>query len=310
MFTNLVVRQKVNCNPTRRWPWHGVRIVPLLLILYGCPSGDRAPGEVIKVPSDSIAIAHRTILPRVFANGKAMNGFVGYVLMVPKADSDSNCLSARSLSKADLSISRYVPGDGILTVPIGDIIYQSVVDRTMAGNVSYLAGTVSVSDSEVVEVIVEDAYGQEVNPDKIKVADLLSLEQQKDTTRICDYYFISRAFLTTIKSRTYSRIGGEAQFAFAVNFGGKRYGSTSKFQSQSALAIDARPLRSLLRSVVKSTPTGIDTVQAAVSTTIAKSVLTAATVPDTSSFRLPAVLTVPAGGFEKQRLRVLTMQKE
>jgi hypothetical protein len=288
-----------------------LRLAALSVLLSACPSGGgkpESPGPVL--PSDSTPVAYRTILPRAIVSGKAMNGFVGYVLTIPKVSANSECnLSAESLRRAALSITRFVPSEGILTLPIGDILYQSVVDRTMAGNVSYLAGTLSVTDSEVAEVIVEDTYGQEVNPDKIDVVGLSKLEQQRDSTHVCDYYFINKAFLTTVKSRTYSRIGGEAQFAFAVNFGGKRYGSTSKFQSQTELAIDARPLSSLLRPVVTNTSAGVDTVQRPVKLAVAKELLTATHVTTASSERLPAVVLLPSVWYEKQQARIISVPK-
>lgn len=256
---------------------------------------------------DSNLVAHRTILPQAIVSGKAMSGFVGYVLTIPKTNDNRDCrLSSSALRGAEFTITRFVPSDGVSTIPLGDILFQSVVDKATAGNVGYLAATVSVSDSEVAEVIVEDAFGQEVDPGKIDVAALTNLEQQRDTSRVCGYYFVNRAFLTTVKSRNYSRIGGEGQFAFAVTFGGKRYVSTTNFRSHTQLAIDARPLSTLVHPVVVAgTVTGVDTVQRPVPIATARMVLTAKDIPDTSSARLPAVVRLPAGWYENQRMRVI-----
>lgn len=295
--------------------WCVPAIAAVCGLIGACGGNDRnkeaeGPPATPSANFDQNLVAHRTILPQAIVSGKAMSGFVGYVLTVPKADDNPECrLSASALRDAAFTITRFVPTEGVSTVPLGDILYQSVVDKATAGNVGYLAATVSVSDSEVAEVIIEDAFEQEVDPGKIDVAALTNLQQQRDTSQVCGYYFVSRAFLTTVKSRTYSRVGGEGQFAFAVTVGGRRYVSTSNFRSQTQLAIDARPLSTLVHPVVASTATGLDTVQKPVTVEAARMVLTAKDIPDTSSARLPTVVRLPSGWYDKQQMRVLRAKK-
>jgi len=293
-----------------------IAMAALYVVITGCGGGkptDQTKVEPVAAPTtlDPSVVAHRTIIPAAMVNGKAMNGFVGYVLTLPKTDDNPECrLSASALNDAVFTINRFVPADGVSTIPLGEIIYQSVVDKQTAGNVGYLAATVNVSDSEVAEVIVEDAFSQEVDPAKIDAAALTNLQQQRDTSRVCGYYFVNRAFLTTVKSRTYSRAGGEGQFAFAVTVGGKRYVSTTNFRSQTQLAIDARPLSTLVKTVVATTATGVDTVQKTVPVEAARMILTDKTIPDTSRARLPAVVKLPTGWYEKQRMSVLRATKK
>ena len=281
------------------------------LASWSCNGRDKdngtAEGPTFKpAPFDPDRVAHRTILPQAIVSGKAMSGFVGYVLVIPKTADNPQCtLSSSALGASTFSITRYVPTEGIATIPLGDILFQSVVDKSSAGNIGYLAGTVSLSDSDVAEVIIEDAIEQEVDPGKIDIASLTQLEQQRDTSRVCEYFFVSRAFLTTVKSTTYSKMGGDAQAAFAVNVGGRHYVSTTNFSSKAELAIDARPLSTLVRQEIKSTAAGIvDTVARPVSVETATKVLTSENIPVAAAARLPAVVKLPSGWYAKERIKI------
>jgi len=234
-----------------------------------------------------------------------MNGYVGYVLTIPRTAENPQCTPSNSaLANSSLSIQRYVPAEGISTIPLGEILYQHVVDKSTAASISYLVGTVSLADSDVAEVIVEDAIEQEVDPARIDLAGLTRLEQARDTVRVCEYYFVARAFLTTVKSRTYSHVGGAGQLTYVVNVGGKHYVSTLDFNSKAILAIDARPLSTLVQPVVTATAGVIDTVQRAVTAEVAKTILTSETLPDTAKSKLPSVVRLPASWYDKQRIRI------
>jgi hypothetical protein len=283
-----------------------IAIAALMLISWRCSGGDDAVVVLNNpTPFDQDRVAHRTILPQAIVSGKAMSGFVGYVLVIPKTDDNPHCtLTSAAIAHATLSIVRYVPADGVLTVPLGEILYQSVVDKSTAASIGYLAGALSLSDSNVAEVIIEDAVDQEVEPSKIDLAGLTQLEQRRDPNQVCAYYYISRAFLTTVKSKTYSKIGGNVQAAFAVNVNGSHYVSTSGFTSKAELAIDARPLSTLVQPVVVNTALGKDTVSKPLSPEIATAVLTSKTLPDTASAKLPAVIHLPSTWYDKQRVRI------
>ncbi len=146
-------------------------------------------------------------------------------------------------------LTRFVRQDKppIITTSTSDILYSAKIDSKFKYNGSYAIASTRVGKDQISELVITDIAVAFLPEDHIPYVDICRASGNvKPETRAKTYY-IRSAKLTTVYTRAYSKVGGDAAVnGLCFSVGGEVYNTSDNFKVDYVVSVDIVSLDRLL----------------------------------------------------------------
>jgi len=197
----------------------------MIIILSSCSGLKILPSSPVMFPPE---LSTRLYLEKIGTNANNLQDLPGRLIIFYNTPQGI---------KFEVTLDKYINSEGkVRSIDKPAIRYQSMVNRDVASNISYVLGNYDFSTNASYQIVVTDATGVVLDNNDKQRSEIEKAEFSKEFVKVL---YITGATLTTIQSKSFANTSNKGTISgYGVNLGGNYCYSNSDYALDFKIGVD------------------------------------------------------------------------
>lgn len=217
------------------------RFFALFLLLFTCQLAFSQPSRKIKLNPVTVGFD----LPESYKQRTFIKGLAGFVNKIDQLVGAMILVDGNKTTVLTRFVRQEKPP--VVTTATSDVIYSSKIDSKFKFNGAYSIASTKVEKDHISEIILTDVGYAFLPEDYIPYLDICRAATNVAPETRHKTYYVRSAKLTTVYTRTFQKVLGNAEVSGVVfSVGGEVYSTTDQFKLDYVVSVDLVSLEKLL----------------------------------------------------------------